>query len=127
MTVRRTLEAALWLLVARANLSFRPRLALAPRSHAPRPGRLSHETGAQFVLAVRRASRCLPFRPTCLEQALALERLLRNTGLDASVVLGVRRVGATIEAHAWLEHQDQTLLGAPPAGLYTPFHRTGHA
>jgi len=123
VTVPRSFEAAWWLLLARGCLLFRPGLALtrkravAPRAK-PRP-----DTGVRFARAVQRAARHLPFRPTCLEEALALERLLHRAGLDASLVLGVRRAGTTIEAHAWLEHQGHTLLGAT-GELYTPLHRT---
>lgn len=151
MNVRWTLKAAFWLLVARATLSFRPEAALARRNRVPQAGKLARETATQLALAVQRAARHLPFHSTCLEQALALEHLLRSAGLQASVVLGVRLVGPTdeasgaghgglreracggaggeaprptLDAHAWLEHGGQALLGGPPAGLYTPLHRT---
>lgn len=124
MNVRWTLKAAFRLLVARAMLSFRPGAALAPGRRLPHGDRLARDTAAHLARAVQRAARRLPFRPTCLEQALALEHLLRSAGLQASVVLGVRRVGATLDAHAWLEHGGQALLGGPPADLYTSLHRT---
>lgn len=124
MTGLRTLRAALWLLAARAWLVLTPRRALAWRRPVPHPSRTDLETAAQFALAVQRAARHLPFRPTCLEQALALERLLRSEGLDAAVVVGVRRARATLDAHAWLEHQGRTLLGATPGRRYETLHRT---
>jgi hypothetical protein len=43
------------------------------------------------------------WRHTCLRRAAVLALLLRRSGYDARVVLGVRRSSAgTLEAHAWL-------------------------
>ena len=124
MNLRWTLKAAFRLLAARAMLSLRPGAALAPGRRMPHADGLARDTAAELARAVQRAARHLPVRPTCLEQALALEHLLRSAGLQASVVLGVRRVGAKLDAHAWLEHGGRAVLGGPPAGLYTPLHRT---
>jgi hypothetical protein len=124
VTVLSIVRAAWWLLAARACLVFWPGRALAWRTGTVRPEKAPGETAEQLALAVQRTARRLPFRPTCLEQALALERLLHAAGLDAAVVLGVRRVGRALDAHAWIEHQGQILLGATPAGLYSPLHRT---
>lgn len=124
MTVLSVARAAWWLLAARVCLLFWPGRALAWARGTERPERAPGDRAEQLTLAVRRAARRLPFRPTCLEQALALERLLRSAGLEASVVLGVRRVGRALDAHAWIEHEGQILLGETPAGLYSPLHRT---
>jgi hypothetical protein len=43
------------------------------------------------------------WRHSCLRRASVLTYLLRRSGHDARVVIGVRRDGAgTLEAHAWL-------------------------
>ncbi|HEY2896949.1 MAG TPA: lasso peptide biosynthesis B2 protein [Gemmatimonadaceae bacterium] len=43
------------------------------------------------------------WRHSCLRRAAVLALLLRRSGYDASIVLGVRRDAAgTLEAHAWL-------------------------
>lgn len=54
--------------------------------------------------ALRRAERVLPRRPSCLVRALALAELLARAGVPGSLIrLGVRRDGATMDAHAWVE------------------------
>lgn len=39
----------------------------------------------------------------CLPRALVLCRLLRSAGYPAELRIGVRRMDATLEAHAWVE------------------------
>jgi hypothetical protein len=59
---------------------------------------------------VKVASRVVPYA-TCLTQALALQRLLSRHGYRAIVQVGVCNVGGQFLAHAWVEHEGQTLLG----------------
>ena len=55
-------------------------------------------------VALRRAERLLPRRPSCLVRALALARLLENTGVPGPLIrVGVRREGTALDAHAWVE------------------------
>jgi hypothetical protein len=75
-------------------------------------------TARDLAISVERVARRLPFRPTCLEKALVLERLLAAAGLDASVIIGVRRANNTLDAHAWLEHNGQPLIGGSVASDY---------
>jgi hypothetical protein len=49
------------------------------------------------------------FRPTCLEQSLALWYFLREQGLVPKLRIGVRKDGGKFEAHAWVEYQEHTL------------------
>lgn len=60
---------------------------------------------ARRVARVRdRACGLLPWQPTCLVRALALERLLRRRGFEgAEVRIGVRRQDGGFSAHAWVE------------------------
>lgn len=45
------------------------------------------------------------WRHTCLRRAATLAALLRRSGHDAELVIGVRRApDGGVEAHAWLEH-----------------------
>ena len=40
---------------------------------------------------------------SCLRKALAVQWWLRRRGLDSVLRLGVRKVGARLDAHAWIE------------------------
>jgi hypothetical protein len=56
-----------------------------------------------LLSAVARAASLHPLRPRCLEQALTASWLLRWAGEDAQVVIGVRQVNGTMDAHAWVD------------------------
>ena len=55
-------------------------------------------------------SRYVP-RATCLAQALAGQRLLAAHGHPSRLRIGVRKDGARLGAHAWLEHQGVVIVG----------------
>ncbi len=59
------------------------------------------------------ATRRLPFGTTCLVDALAADAMLRRRGIDCTVRFGVRapRGSGRLEAHAWLEHDGEAVLG----------------
>lgn len=59
---------------------------------------------------VRAVAARLPWRPTCLRQAVAVERMLRRRGIQCLVHLGVQGVN-TPEPHAWV-----TVGGTPVVG-----------
>ena len=50
-------------------------------------------------------------RPTCLTQGLAAKTLLSRYGYDSKLHLGVTKEDERLEAHAWLTHQGQVVLG----------------
>lgn len=113
------LAVAAWrLTAARASFSLRPGPALPPGTGRRGAFFWLRATPQQLVRGVERASRHLPFRPTCLERALVLDRLLGSAGLERTLVIGVRRNGAALEAHAWIERDGRALIGAPPPGRY---------
>lgn len=56
------------------------------------------------------AHRLFPRRP-CLVQALAGKWLLQRRGLRPELQIGVRRVGSSIRAHAWLAYNDEIIVG----------------
>ena len=58
---------------------------------------------------VDRVARVLPWRPTCLRQALAAQRMLRRRSIPCRLHLGVDRPGGT--AHAWVTVQDVPVVG----------------
>ena len=65
---------------------------------------------SQVTRSLASASRFVP-RATCLAQALAGQRLLAAHGYSSRLRIGVRKDGARLGAHAWLEHQDRVVVG----------------
>lgn len=55
----------------------------------------------QTARAVWRAKRWLPLRSTCLQTALATQKLFESKGLHATVRIGV--INVEDDAHAWAE------------------------
>lgn len=83
----------------------------------------------QFTLrrvtwAVEGASAYLPWKSTCLMNALAGKRLLRRRGIASTVYLGARRdhdaPQTRLAAHAWLRVGSRVILGADQAAEYHP-------
>lgn len=70
--------------------------------------------------SIARASRLLPWTPSCLDQALAAQVLLRRAGAPGLVVIGVRRADEGSETHAWVVGQAGPLTGGPTGGGFTP-------
>jgi hypothetical protein len=79
-------------------------------------------TPAEYRVArsIARASRLLPWTPSCLDQALAAQVLLRRAGTPGTVVIGVRRDDSGAETHAWVLGQAGPLTGGPAGEDYTP-------
>jgi hypothetical protein len=126
----RDVLAAEWAL-GRAQLRVwtRPtgRLVVDAPSRARGRGR---PDAARLEMAVRRAALALdralrrgPLRPSCLVRALALADLLARRGVpDGLVRIGVRRGdGRVIDAHAWVE-LDGRVVGDDPRRVrrFTP-------
>jgi hypothetical protein len=69
--------------------------------------------------AVARQAQRLPWKPTCLRQALALRRMLDRRGVPSRLHLGVRSV-AEREAHAWVTVGGHPVLGGQGIERYVP-------
>jgi hypothetical protein len=78
-------------------------------AHPKRGGANSPERLQRFV---RHAARHHLWKMACLPQALALRGLLAREGVSSAVVIGVRKEGNALEAHAWVE-LDGKALGEP--------------
>lgn len=52
----------------------------------------------------------LPWRPTCLRQALAVQRMLRRRGISARLHLGVASANVST-AHAWVTVDGRPVVG----------------
>lgn len=73
----------------------------------------------RLVWAVGAASRYVP-RATCLAHALAIQLVLKQSGRQASLHIGVNGVeGDHLDAHAWVESQGKVLFGGSNLGSYT--------
>lgn len=73
----------------------------------------------QLAWAVRTAARRTP-GASCLVQALALQRLLSQQGHSSELHIGVARHDQSFEAHAWLTHRGEVLIGADRHEEFTP-------
>ena len=69
-------------------------------------------------MAVDRIAGSQRVQATCLERAVALTACLRARLQPARVVIGVKRDGPLLVAHAWVDCNGDVVLGAGgPAGL----------
>lgn len=87
-------------------------LAVPPgrRGRPPVPLDEAHRAAARRLAArVERSSSLRVYRVPCLPRALLLERLIVSRGLPAHLRIGVRRDGAAVRAHAWVECADLVL------------------
>jgi len=124
---RLLLEAAFWLTVFRAAVSFVPFRVIAGflgRKRGETAGTFPGPTGRGEVLAVARAlrvmGRSLPWESTCLVKAAAGKRMLSRRSIPATLYLGVARDGVNkVAAHAWLRSGDVILTGAEERQRYT--------
>jgi hypothetical protein len=76
-------------------------------------------------IAIGRMSSRVPWRASCLVQALAARRWLSHRGIESSLFVGVRRQAAQrVEAHAWLVCVDDVITGGDITGyreLLSPY------
>lgn len=98
-------------------LDYNRTRALLARLAQPAKRRISEDPGAatpadtaqRIARLVSIAANHGPYRATCLRQSLALQWLLSRRGIAAELRIGVRKDGATLLAHAWVEHEGQAL------------------
>ena len=77
----------------------------------------------RVAFAVPRMGARVPWRSSCLVQALAARRWLARHGISTQLVLGARKpVDGDIEAHAWLKAGKRIFVGGDP-GDYREFQR----
>ena len=67
--------------------------------------------------AVEAAAARLPWRTMCIEQGIALQRLLRRRGIDGRLRYGARPVADQkgVQAHVWITVGDEIVLGEEQA------------
>lgn len=66
--------------------------------------------------AVAAAARRVPWRTVCIQQGIALHRMLRRRGLDATLHYGIGRTeGSDLNAHVWVSLAGEVLIGGEAA------------
>jgi hypothetical protein len=67
--------------------------------------------------AVEATAARLPWRTMCIEQGIALQRLLRRRGIDGRLRYGARPVDdlTGVQAHVWITVGDEIVLGEEQA------------
>ena len=100
-----TMRVALW-------ITSTPWLLRSVLGRSSRPADRAPDVPAEQVgLAVRRASRVVPFA-TCLPQALAVVWMLARRGHTGALRIGVKRgTAGELVAHAWVEHENRIIIG----------------
>ncbi|MEN3357650.1 MAG: hypothetical protein V7637_1632 [Mycobacteriales bacterium] len=123
---RLLLEAVLELIRASVELVLLPSDRIVPRlgeragAVEPPAGLEQCRAAVRIGSAVAVAARRLPWRPTCLRQAVAAGRMLRRRGIRGQIHLGVATEPGALSAHAWVTVGGRTVLGGRGAGRYTP-------
>lgn len=116
---RLLLEILLTLWLVRLELWLLPfgrvtRLGKRPPAETPSSQTSSIETSrvkiARLAKTLSAVNRYVP-HATCLTQALAGQRLLAAHGYPSRLRIGVRKDGARLSAHAWLEHEGTVVVG----------------
>lgn len=89
----------------KAYISDLGEMGRKPPMAAPEQVKMAQEIGE----IVRRAAKIAPFRAVCLQQAIAVRRMLSRRGIPATVFLGLSTDGKTTsstpgerDAHAWV-------------------------
>lgn len=120
------LKSGLLLAAVRVGLAVLPIQTLL-RIHAYLTGRRAWIRWAgtsspeQIGWAVSVVGRHVPGARTCLVQALAVHALLQRSGFSPLLCIGVARTsGRPLQAHAWVEHQGQVVIGGGVQSLYAP-------
>ena len=72
--------------------------------------------------AVRACARWLPWRLVCIQNGLAVQRMLRKRGVDAVLRYGIatNRAPGKLEAHVWVTVCDRAVIGGEEAKDFAP-------
>lgn len=83
--------------------------------HLPEPRSATewHAWANERAYTIARAAHITPTRAVCLQQSLVLYCWLRRQGEPCELRIGVRKAGAAIAAHAWVELDGQVVNDTP--------------
>ena len=123
-------ETVFWSLMARAMvflLSFSQTkhiLGLKPyEAHALKAVNTIVQTGQGKIVSamINTVNRYLPWKNTCLVQAITGKILLKRKDIESVIVMGLRKDGkGELKAHAWLLYTEGVVTGFDENGEYTP-------
>jgi Transglutaminase-like superfamily len=128
----RALEAALELVRASVSIRLRPASATVallgtfqadPRTDEP-VGEAKLRDAARVGGTVTRVAGLLPWHPTCLRQALAVQRMLRRRRIACRLHLGVTHPRSA-QAHAWVTVEDRVVVGRAGIEAFVPLAAFG--
>jgi hypothetical protein len=98
---------------------------LARRPPRATVGRTTEEALQEALVTARLvevAARRGIWRANCLQRSLVLWALLRRSGIETDLRIGVGKEGSSIRFHAWLEHRGRVVNDRlDVADIYTPF------
>jgi len=132
------IEAAFLLLAVRLSLGMFAFRTIAgrlgrfvspdlPQVHRAASGPDAAELGPLIVRVVPAVARHLPFRATCLPQAIAGRVMLQRRGIASTLSFGVLCTGdsarRTLAAHAWLETAASGSIGTATAHQFKEIAR----
>lgn len=83
------------------------------------PHNYPDEYVTKVVWSIKAVSGALPFSVSCLPQALATKYLLRGDFMY-KLTIGVNTENQSFRAHAWVEKQQQIIIGDTPLTAYVP-------
>lgn len=104
-------------------LTFKRLLALCRRASLTRregSARGLSPSVPRLVWLVEVAGRHTPIKATCLKKTLVLSWILGRRGIPTELRIGVARHDGVFSAHAWLEREEQVILGHQEAERYEP-------
>ncbi len=115
----RALFAEAWCRLLVHDLAFRWRRdgRQLRRSSGRRPGQGPAPDTERLLAVFERAAHNRPGRAACLPRSLALRGFLGRHGVVATVRIGLRRSGAGIEGHAWVERDGEPASREQPAAF----------
>lgn len=67
------------------------------------------------VWAVEAAARRTPWRAMCIEKGLAVQRMLRKSGIGATLHYGARQFDGELQAHVWVTVDGRSIIGGDQA------------
>lgn len=105
---------ALWLLPSRVIV----RRVQHASARTVTAGRRKY-SAEDIAWAVDAAARRIP-RASCLTQAVAAQYLLRRSGHESELRIGVARGDDGFRAHAWIEQDGRILVGGAGSAVFTP-------
>jgi hypothetical protein len=105
-------EAAALLCLIRIGLGVLPFAVLRRAVGSSRKVTRAEFFPARVSWSVAAAARYVPFRTTCLTNALAVDGMMRRRGYATEIRFGVRPPeGGALAAHAWVEHDGKVVFG----------------